>query len=117
MKFLVDAHLPQRLSRFLEAKGHDAIHTKDLPEQNFTSDETINSISVREKRVVVTKDADFVNSFFLKQEPFKLLLITTGNIRNAELETLFQTNFEQLVQLLEGNSFVEMNRDSIIIHQ
>ena len=31
MKFLVDAQLPIRLARFLQASGHDAIHTLDLP--------------------------------------------------------------------------------------
>jgi len=34
MKFLVDAQLPRRLARWLQASGHDAIHTRDLPEGN-----------------------------------------------------------------------------------
>jgi predicted nuclease of predicted toxin-antitoxin system len=29
MKFLVDAHLPKRLARFLKGEGHDALHTLD----------------------------------------------------------------------------------------
>ena len=29
MKFLVDAQLPRRLARRLQAAGHDAIHTID----------------------------------------------------------------------------------------
>jgi hypothetical protein len=36
MKFLVDAHLPQRLVFQLRIAGHDALHTKDLPLQNRT---------------------------------------------------------------------------------
>jgi predicted nuclease of predicted toxin-antitoxin system len=39
--------------------------------------------------VVVTKDSDFVNSFLLSRRPRKLLLVSTGNIGNAELEALF----------------------------
>ena len=48
MKFLVDAHLPRRLARWLQAEGHDAIHARDLPEGNRTSDATINELSSRE---------------------------------------------------------------------
>src|SRR5687768_13896443 len=78
MKFLVDAQLPRRLvSRFRES-GHDALHTLDLSNGNRTTDTEINDLSEREQRVVVTKDADFVNSFHLTGKPYKLLLISTG---------------------------------------
>ncbi|MGH7886297.1 MAG: DUF5615 family PIN-like protein [Candidatus Binatia bacterium] len=30
MKFLVDAQLPPRLARWLQAEGHEAAHTRDL---------------------------------------------------------------------------------------
>ena len=73
MKFLVDAQLPQRLARWLQDEGHDAVHTRDLPQGNRTSDADINDRSVREQRVVVTKDEDFVDTFHLKREPCKLL--------------------------------------------
>ncbi|WP_017747696.1 DUF5615 family PIN-like protein [Scytonema hofmannii] len=33
MKFLVDAQLPIRLARFLQASGYDTIHTRDLPKR------------------------------------------------------------------------------------
>jgi predicted nuclease of predicted toxin-antitoxin system len=42
-KFLVDAQRPRRLANRLQAWGYDAIHTLDLPEQNKTPDEVINS--------------------------------------------------------------------------
>ena len=38
MKFLIDAQLPQKLVGWLQEKGHDAIHTLDLPRKNATSD-------------------------------------------------------------------------------
>jgi predicted nuclease of predicted toxin-antitoxin system len=40
------------------------LHTLDLPDTNRTSDARINELSVAEQHIVVTKDADFVNSFF-----------------------------------------------------
>lgn len=77
MKFLVDAQLPRSLARFLHDKGHDAIHTLDLPAGNDTSDNEINSISISENRVVISKDGDFYDSFTATREPYKLLHIRT----------------------------------------
>jgi predicted nuclease of predicted toxin-antitoxin system len=116
MKFLVDAQLPVRLARFLESTGYDTIHTKDLLNKNATSDTEINAISIRDNRIVITKDSDFLNSFLTIKEPYKLLLITTGNINNLELEALFAANLQSLVELFNNHSYIEMTRDSIIVH-
>ena len=117
MKFLVDAQLPVRLSYLLKSRGQDAIHTKELTLKNATSDTEINTISIREQRIVITKDSDFWDSFYISQEPYKLLLVTTGNISNKELELLFVKNLDQLVHLLDQHSLIEMSRDSVIVHQ
>ncbi|MFM2313184.1 MAG: hypothetical protein RLZZ04_2460 [Cyanobacteriota bacterium] len=117
MKFLVDAQLPVRLARFLQASGYDTLHTRDLPQQNATLDTKINDISIEQGRVVITKDSDFVDSFMTIQKPSKLLLVSTGNIRNNELEAIFKNNLSTLVDLLQNNNYVEMNRDEIIVHQ
>ena len=74
MKFVVDAQLPKRLARLIQAEGYDCLHTQDLPNGNATSDTDINFLSIREKRVVITKDADFVQSFLLRQQPYKTSL-------------------------------------------
>jgi predicted nuclease of predicted toxin-antitoxin system len=97
MKFLIDAQLPHRLSRWLQAEGHDAVHTRDLPEKNQTIDTIINEFSIREQRVLITKDEDFVDLFLLRHEPYKLLLVATGNIDNKELQQLFQNNLNAIV--------------------
>lgn len=60
---------------------------------------------------------DFVNSFLTVQQPYKLLLITTGNIKNSELEYLFIANLQSLVELFNQHSYIEINRDAIIVHQ
>ena len=116
MKFLVDAQLPRRLCEVLEEYEHDAIHTLDLNKGNATTDHRINALSIEEHRVVITKDADFVNSMILNGEPYKLLLISTGNIRNRVLFDLIRTNMDILVELLEQNTFIELNQDSLSVH-
>lgn len=117
MKFLVDAHLPKRLAIQLNEAGHDALHTLDLPLKNRTPDAIINQISVDEQRVVVTKDADFRDSHLVKDEPYKLLLVSTGNIRNADLLSLFAKNLERIVAAFQSHSFVELDRNHLTIHQ
>ena len=117
MKFLVDAQLPIRLARFLQVSGYDTLHTRDLPQQNSTSDSQINEISIQNKRIVITKDSDFVDSFMTIQKPFKLLLVTTGNIKNSELEQIFTDNLSILINLFEHHNYIEISRDNIIVHQ
>ncbi len=114
MKFIVDAQLPRSLSKLLTDKGHDSIHTLELPERNATDDLIINEISLREERIVISKDSDFYNRFFRKLEPHKLLYLTTGNITNKELLEIFEKNLDKIVAQLETNFVVELSRSSII---
>ena len=60
MKFIVDAQLPRRLALELIASGHDAVHTLDFPAGNRTQNKDIMAMAVRENRIVMTKDSDFV---------------------------------------------------------
>ncbi|HEY3853206.1 MAG TPA: DUF5615 family PIN-like protein [Verrucomicrobiae bacterium] len=113
MKFLVDAHLSASLCTLLQMAGHDAIHTSQLTEQNRTSDEVINEISIRDQRIVVTKDLDFYHSHLLHGKPWKLLLVRTGNIRARDLKALFQTHLFAIIAALENNSLVEIDRQEV----
>jgi len=63
MNFLVDAHIPRRLARWLHEAGHDVVHTYDLPLGNRTPDSVVNERSLHERRAVITKDEDFVDPF------------------------------------------------------
>ena len=116
MKFLVDAHLPRRLARRLQEAGHDALHTLDLPNGNRTKDSEINDITEREQRVLVTKDADFVNSFLVAGRPYKLLLISTGNITNRDLEVLIVPTIPTIVAALQTHDYIELSRTALIVH-
>ena len=116
MKFLIDAQLPRRLATYLKQSGLEAIHTLELPEGNRTKDHTLVTMSLAEQAVLVTKDSDFVQSFLLKREPWKLLLVSTGNISNDELLRLFELNMTQITDAFSAFDFVELNRTNIICH-
>lgn len=116
MNFLVDAQLPRRLCALLTAAGHDAIHTLDLPNGNRTADAEINAISVGEKRVVITKDSDFVDSFLLSKLPYKLLIVSTGNVSNKDLEALFTPLIPTLDATFQLHDYAELTRTALIVH-
>ncbi len=117
MKFIIDAQLPRRAVDWLRAAGCDALHTLDLPNANHTSDAQISTFADQDERVVITKDADFVDSHTLHRRPAKLLLISTGNISNAELEKLIVPLIATIVREFEVNSFIELGRTGIIVRE
>jgi predicted nuclease of predicted toxin-antitoxin system len=116
MKFLIDAQLPRRLVAHIQAAGFEATHTLDLPDGNHTSDGVICELSIKEQCVVVTKDADFVESFLLRGVPWKLLLISTGNIENDELEVLLLVSLKKLADAFDSFDFIELDRTNMIVH-
>jgi predicted nuclease of predicted toxin-antitoxin system len=115
MRFLVDAQLPRRLARRLTEAGHDAIHTLDLPKGNRTTDSEINEVSIAEQRVVITKDDEFVSRFLFTQGPFKLLLVSTGNIDNRTLETIFVPRIPKIATIFETHLFIELTRSGVVV--
>ncbi len=116
MKFLIDAQLPRRLAHRLRQEGFEVIHTLDLPLSNRTPDSIITELSVRELYIVVTKDEDFVSSFHLQRRPLKLLLVSTGNIKNADLEALFLASLAEIVAGFQQFDFLEITRKTVISH-
>jgi predicted nuclease of predicted toxin-antitoxin system len=108
--------LPRRLAAQLNQAGHETVHTLDLPLGNRTKDSAINNLSLNDGYIVITKDSDFVESFLLQGKPRKLLLVSTGNITNADLEVLFGANLEKVVMGFDTVDFIELNRTSVILH-
>lgn len=116
MNVLVDAQLPRRLCRVLASYGHHAIHTRDLPQQNETDDRTIMQYADAHDCIIMTKDADFVDAFYLRHTPRKLWLISTGNISNPDLERLLRASVDQVASLFANHRFIELSRINITVH-
>lgn len=115
MKFLIDAHLPRRMVDWFVSAGCDALHTLDLPRGNRTSDDELTMLADREERALITKDADFVDSYTLQGHPAKLLLISTGNISNSALESLLRPMIPLIVEEFNVHSFLELGRTELIV--
>lgn len=116
MRFLVDAQLPDRLAHRLTSLGHDVVHTSELADGNRTRDGEIIGVADRDERIVVTKDHDFLDGHLLNQAPRRLLLVTTGNIRNDDLIALIGAVEPLLAEAFEHSLLVEANRHAVIAH-
>ena len=117
MKFLIDAQLPIGVKKILVNSGFDAIHTDDLPDRERSTDNQIRELSDKENRIVVSKDSDFVDSFHIRKSPKKLLLISTGNIKNSSLYMLLTKNLIKIAELFKSCDLVEMSNSEIIGHE
>ena len=116
MKFIVDAQLPKSLSDFLKQKGFDSIHTLDLPDRNKTKDGQIAKLANQENRIVISKDIDFLESFLIKSEPRKLIVVRTGNIPNLQLISIFDANLEAIIQMISRSNLLEIGKTEIAEH-
>ena len=116
MTFLIDAQLPRLLAIRLSELGQSAIHTLDLKSGNRTSDHEISALAERKGAVVITKNADFLNSHLLQGSPSRLLLISTGNIANRHLLGIFEEHLDQIVEALSESSLVEVTQAGITVH-
>jgi len=118
MKFIVDAQFPLRLKVWLVENDEDAIHTSELPKRNEIEDTEIIRVAELEKRIVITKDSDFIKYRIIHGKPQKLLMVTTGNIVNKELIRLFEANFPTLKELFQaGKKVIEIDNSSITVHE
>ena len=113
MKLLLDSQLPQSVTACF--KGYYVIHTYSLMDQHQTSDEDIKRISTIKKRVVVTKDTDFFHSFMASNEPYKLVLVKLGNMKIQDLKKYFKKNALTIVELLDENSLLILEKHRIRI--
>lgn len=111
MKFLLDAQLPPSLKKIFTDKGQDCIHTLDLEHGNDTSDEIINKISVAEERILITKDSDFYDSFIIKSEPYKLIMVKLGNTSKKELIEFFSKRFDDIIEKLKSENMILLSKE------
>jgi predicted nuclease of predicted toxin-antitoxin system len=65
--------------------------------------------------ILISKDADFKNSFVIKKSPNKLIKVSLGNISNQELVEILSKNIEFIQKLNYANRFmVEIDHSSVV---
>jgi predicted nuclease of predicted toxin-antitoxin system len=103
------------MAAWLIAAGCNALHTLDPPDKNRSTDQEILDLADQQQRAIITKDADFVDSHLLYSRPAKLLLISTGNIRNRDLEALMTPLIPDIIREFQTQSFLELDRSGLVV--
>ena len=114
MKFICDVHISYKLVNHLRILGFEVFHINEILDKWLTSDSKICNYADQNDFIVVTKDSDFRNSFYIKKSPKKLIKINLGNISNQELIKIFSDNLDYFTSLNKKEMFiVEMDKTSI----
>ena len=100
--------LPRRSSQSVEKGGYSSYPR--------TPDSDVVACAIGDDRIVVTKDSDFVQTFLLTGQP-ALLLISTGNVNNVELERLLHRNMPAIERAFASCRHVEITRSTLIVHE
>ena len=117
MKVLCDVHIPIKLVYFLRNNKVEAEHVINILSGFYTSDRDIANYADENNFIVITKDVDFRNGFFIKKSPQKLIRVCLGNIPTADLITIFQNQLRNLnkIYLTTPQFYIEINSNSILI--
>lgn len=117
VNIIIDAHFPRNLVWLFQEFAINAYHTLGMPNKNQTTDSQILDFADMHNAIVMTKDADFVDSFYLQNRPKKLFLVSTGNIKNSELKLLLTNHLKEILTFFEEFNFIELTSSQIIVHQ
>lgn len=58
MRFLVDMNLSPLTADYLNKKGYDAVHARDLGLKQ-AKDKELLTVAITERRIIITQDLDF----------------------------------------------------------
>ncbi len=115
MKFLCDVHISIKLVKFLISKNYECTHVNTILDKWFTKDQEIAKYVDQHDLILITKDADFRDSHYLKNSPSKLVKINLGNISNDELITIIGNNLTEIEKLNACSSFIlEVDNENLI---
>lgn len=116
MKMICDVHIAYKLVNFLISKGIEATHVNDILDSWFTIDSKIAKFVDDNDYTLISKDADFKESYLLRNTRQKLIKVNLGNISNKELIQIFENNLSTFQTYMDsGKCMIEINKDSIII--
>lgn len=114
MRFLCDAHISYKLANHLTAMGFETVYVNDILDKSETRDSDICRYADQNDLIVITKDADFRDSYFIKQTPKKIIKVNLGNIPNQELVRIFTENISTFEKLSSKPNFLlEIDKEGI----
>jgi predicted nuclease of predicted toxin-antitoxin system len=115
MKFLCDVHISYKLVNAILNLGFDCIHVNTIIDKWYSKDADIATFADHNNYIIITKDSDFRNSFYINKTPKKLIKINLGNITNIELIKIVSENIEKFNQIANAysNFIIEIDTENI----
>ncbi|TVR78884.1 MAG: hypothetical protein EA412_07830 [Chitinophagaceae bacterium] len=114
MRFLCDVHISYKLTKFLISKGFESLHVNEILGKSETKDSELCNFANQNNYVIISKDSDFRDSYFVNQTPKKLIKINLGNISNQALIKIFNDHIETIQKLdSKSNFLLEIDKDEI----
>lgn len=114
MRFLCDVHIAYKLVKHINSLGYEAIHVNNILDKWFTSDAKISEYADENDLILISKDSDFRDSFYLNNSPKKLIKINLGNISNLELLNIFSSHISEIEKVNQNSVFIiEIDKQSI----
>lgn len=108
MNFLVDAQLPQGLSRWIGEAGHTARHVSDVLLED-ADDNDIWSYAIEHNYIIVTKDEDFAERLSRTATGPTVIWLRIGNATNRVLLRWIDIRWTTVVALLDdGHKLIEV---------
>ena len=102
MKLLFDENLSFKLVTKLADIFPDAIHARDLLARD---DVNIWQFAKENKRVIITKDADFNDLSSLYGFPPFVVWLRTGNCKLTDMENILRTNSIKIRELISQQQY------------
>lgn len=91
---------------YLNSLNFETFHVNKILDSWHTKDDDISSYADTNDLIIITKDHDFRNSFFIKNTPKKLIKISLGNISNLELIRILSENLTSIQKLNNESRFI-----------
>lgn len=106
MKFLCDVHISYKIVKFLSELGYETIHVNTILDKWYTKDKDICKYADANELIVITKDYDFRDSYFLRKTPKKLIKVNLGNISTTDLIKSLSEILDALEHLNNTSTFL-----------
>lgn len=118
MRLLLDANLSPEVARRLKEAEHDAIHVSEIGLLS-APDPEIMEAAARERRVLLTADADFGALLALgsRATPSVVLLRSADHLRPSEQAELLAANLPLIAEDLEKGAIASLTRDRLRVRE
>ena len=108
MRFVIDNQLPGALSRFLVSLGCDCVHVMDVG-LGKAPDVDVWRYACETRRIVITKDEDFLHLANRQPQTGGLIWVRLGNCRTPNLLAEFERLWPRIQASIEaGDRVIEI---------